>query len=156
MAKSAISFKITGHKRLEANLRAIVARMPLQAAAALLAEAEEIMTVSKRDHVPVAPDGGTLRASGHVNTPEFDRGGISVTLGYGGPAAAYAEAIHEHPSGASPPSWGGTSKRSGGSAGVVLDFHLGGDRTKYLERPLLIAGKGMAARIAKDLNMRAK
>ena len=135
---------IIGEKALQARLRAIAIKVPAKVGAALFQEAEEIMTVSKRDHVPVAPDGGTLRGSGFVNPPEFGLGGdISVTLGFGGPAAPYAEAIHEHPSGASPPTW----------EGKTLDFHLGGDRTKYLERPLLKAVPGMGRRIAKSVGL---
>jgi len=49
--------------------------------------AEEVMTVSK-EVVPV--DTGTLKSSGFVKPPEIAPTHVSVTLGYGGPARAYA------------------------------------------------------------------
>ena len=146
---------ILGQKLLKARLKAIAIKTPAKVGAALYAEAEKIMLISKRDYCPVASgnkggrdsqgrftakaSAGTLRASGFVNRPQYKGADVSVTLGYGGAAAPYAEALHEHPSGASPPSWNGKP---------VLDFHLGGNRHKYLRRPLDKAIPGMARRIA--------
>lgn len=53
---------------------------------------EEVMTAAK-ELTPV--DTGALRASGHVQQPKIDGGKVSVTLGFGGPAVAYAEVVHE-------------------------------------------------------------
>src|SRR5262245_64301186 len=75
---------------------------------ALYQEGERIIAASK-ERVPV--DLGTLKNSGYVAPPEW----LSAThlrceLGYGGAAAAYAAAVHEHVS-------GGGSPRSEGRRG---------------------------------------
>lgn len=59
---------------------------------ALYLEGERIMMVSKH-LVPV--DTGVLRNSGHVAPLTRESGGWLVVLGYGGPAAPYAQAVHE-------------------------------------------------------------
>ena len=138
MAKN---FKITGEAKVIRNLNKLAARAPLGAGAALFQEAEKVMEASKKSFVPL--DKGPLRTSGLVAKPEIMPLGASVTLGYGGVAggnskedlAGYAIAIHEHPSGFSPPSWAGG-----------VNFKRGGP--KYLERPLRAAIPGMAARLA--------
>jgi len=65
------------------------------AAASLYQSAEEIMTESKSNYVPV--DTGALRASGFVQPPIIDDRSISVALSYGGPAVDYALVVHENP-----------------------------------------------------------
>lgn len=60
--------------------------------------------------------------------------GFQVRMSYGGAASAYAEAIHEHESPSSPPSWRGKS----------VNFQQGG--VKYLEKPLKKRANGMLAR----------
>lgn len=103
----------------------------------LFREAEAIMAAAD-PLIPVAPDGGTLKASGHVQLPVVDGNEVSVTMGFGGAASAYAEAIHEHPSPASPPSW----------SGKEIHFSVPGTGHKFLERPFLAAvGDEMNARV---------
>ena len=130
MAKN---FKITGEAKVIRNLNKLAARAPVGAGAALFQEGEKIMAESKESFVPL--DLGALRASGKPEKPVIQPLGASVTLAYGGAAAPYALAIHEHPSGASPPSWSGGVK-----------FKRGGP--KYLEKPIRNAIPGMAARLA--------
>ena len=117
------TFKITGDKELIRTLKRIERRNPVVVAAALFQEGEKIMADSKENFVPV--DLGALKNSGRVSKPELKQP-ISVTLSYGGVAKAYALAVHEHPSGHSPPSWSG---------GVT--FNRGGP--KYLEKPVMEA-----------------
>lgn len=105
---------------------------------ALFVEGERIMTVSKRDFVPI--DFGTLYSSAQVRKPHFRGTRAEVLLGYGGAASAYALAIHEHPSKHSPPSW---------EDGV--SFNVGGP--KYLERPVNDAAKGLAERLGRHLEL---
>jgi hypothetical protein len=62
-------------------------------AATLFERAEYTMTRSKETFVPV--DKGILRGSGYVEPPVIDGLDVSVTLGYGGPAGAYALKQHE-------------------------------------------------------------
>lgn len=61
-------------------------------ASGMYAAGSNLMTQSKAV-VPV--DEGVLRGSGYVTLPEKTARGPVVELGYGGPAASYAERIHE-------------------------------------------------------------
>ena len=63
---------------------------------ALFIEGQKIMTKSKRE-VPV--DDGPLKSSGFVEKPKRTFRAVTVTLGYGGAAKAYALAVHEYPEG---------------------------------------------------------
>ena len=107
--------------------------------AAMRAEAETIMTTSKRDFVPI--ETGVLRASGRVGKVVKLRKTFSITMSYGGAAGAYALAIHEHLSSHSPPSWQG--KR--------IKWSKSGTGPKYLERPIRNAAPQFAANVAKRL-----
>lgn len=89
-------------------------RVERAVAKTLFQEAEKIMTVSKGRFVPV--DEGTLRASGHVDRPQIGPSRISVTLGYGGAASAYALIQHE-----------------------AMNFAHTVGGPKYLERPVMAA-----------------
>lgn len=96
-------------------------------ARAVKKEAETIMTDSKRNYVPV--EDGVLRNSGYVNDPEVARDSVSVEMGYGGAASAYAVVQHEN-----------------------LNFkHRDGRSAKYLEKPLIAAMRGMDERLAKAI-----
>lgn len=90
-------------------------------AAGIYAAGSNLMTQSKAV-VPV--DEGVLRGSGYCTLPEKTARGPVVEIGFGGPAAGYAERIHEvqyrHPQ----------HTRENG----VVD-NCGGD-WKYLERPV--------------------
>jgi hypothetical protein len=100
---------------------------------ALYATGEAIMADSKENYCPVAPDGGVLRSSGHVLPPIRNaEGDLIVTLVYGGPADAYAIAVHEHLSRSSPYSWRIAEQRGDG-----VHFNVGGP--KYLELPVIAA-----------------
>lgn len=89
----------------------------------LYGEAELVMTESKK----IVPfEFGTLENSGYVAQPEVHLGEISVTLGYGGAAMAYALRQHED----------------------LTLHHENGRQAKYLETPLLEASKDMPERIA--------
>ena len=101
---------------------------PRRLAGALYREAESIMTRSKADFVPV--DTGVLKASGHVQPPEITRGRVSVTLGYGGAASAYALVQHER-----------------------TDFHHTVGQAKYLEQPVLEAAAGLGQRVASRMRI---
>lgn len=114
-------------ERVFAELPKVAAR---ELAAALVQEAEQVMTRSKRDFVPV--DLGVLRASGHVAPPDIRGDRVTVTLGYGGAAAAYALIQHER-----------------------LDFnHPRGGQAKYLEQPVLEAAAGLGGRLARRIDMK--
>jgi hypothetical protein len=132
-----ISMHVDGSKEFARMLTVAGVKAPSVLASALYVEAQEIMTEAKQ----AAPiDLGTLRASGHVNKPKVSKTGASVQLGFGGAAAAYALAVHEHPSEHSPPSW-----QSG------VRFNQGGP--KYLERPVREAQKGFADRLARHMKL---
>lgn len=132
-----VTFK--GQDAMNRKIQRIAARFPDKVEAALRIEAELVMTKSKRDFVPV--DLGTLRASGFVEAPQRSGRAVSVVMGFGGPAAAYATAVHETPSGFDPPSW----------EGKTVQFSPKGHGAKYLERPLMDAIPGMPERVAARL-----
>lgn len=156
---SRASLRVIGDDKIQHRLKLLLRLAPGGMAAAMRAEAEAVMRDSKRNYCPVAFDGGALRASGKVGRARISKTlfgvKVEVPIGYGGPSAPYAEALHEHPSGASPPSW----------HGKVLKFHLGpptksegptpsgGSRTKYLERPLMAAQRGLPKRAARRIGL---
>ncbi len=136
-----ISLTITGSEALVAELKRRGLDAKPAAAAALFQEAEDIMGTSKEEYVPT--DDSILKNSGHVAQPDIDSDEISVAMGYGGAASAYALAVHEHLSEHSPPSW-----KTAEAKGRPVRFHPSGRGPKYLERPLLAAASGMAGRLA--------
>lgn len=137
-----IEFK--GQQDVARNLLAIADQLPARAAGALFRRAEAIMADSKENYVPV--DVGVLQSSGHVELPVIDGRDITVTMGFGGSASAYALAIHEHLSEHSPRSW-----RVAEQTGAGVHFSKGGP--KYLERPLMAAERTFLDDIAGDLGL---
>jgi hypothetical protein len=136
------SFRVTGAKELAAKLTRMGRLVQDRMGGALYREANDIMTVSKTNHVPI--DLGPLRRSGHVDSPERKGKRVTATMGFGGPTAAYAVVVHEHPSDLDPPSW---------RAADSVTFSPAGRGPKYLERPLMAAIPGMAERIGKALDI---
>lgn len=88
-----MNIQVRGGVAFQQKLQAAAQESPIALVAALFQEAETVMTLSKRDYVPV--DTGALRTSGHVEPPISIPQGGSVTLGYGGPSAPYAVIVHE-------------------------------------------------------------
>lgn len=84
--------RIEGFTQLQRHLNALPDQMLGALEKALYVEGETVMTRSKQI-VPV--DLGVLRASGHVKRPVTKGTRVTVTLGYGGAASAYALAQHE-------------------------------------------------------------
>lgn len=99
--------------------------------AALYQEALEIMAASK-ELVPV--DTGVLRSSGHVEKPQDDGRGVTVTLGYGGAAQEYALIVHED----------------------LTARHKDGQTAKYLERPMLERQPNVVKNVVAKINRMAK
>jgi hypothetical protein len=97
---------------------------------ALYLEAELIMTDSKTNFVPV--DSGVLRNSGTVQKPTITNQGVTVVLGYGGPAAEYAVIVHEYPP------------------------NVGQGKNKYLSRPLNKAERGLVSRVTENMKRRVR
>jgi hypothetical protein len=131
-----VDLTIKGFSELEKKCKSMIERLEKENMKGMKIEAEKIMTDSKKNYVPV--DKGTLRQTGMVGDPVKSGDDITVTLGYGGAAAAYATALHEHPSDSSPPTW----------EGKELTFTKDGTGPKYLERPLMKAVDGLKERIA--------
>jgi hypothetical protein len=132
---------LTGTESVAAQIREQVATVPPLVGWALHDEALAIMKESKDRYVPV--DLGTLKNSGQVAQPERTRDNVSVEMGYGGAASAYALAVHEHLSPSSPPSW-----QIAEANGHPVQWHKAGTGPKYLERPFLERAKGLAERVA--------
>ena len=119
----------TGIDKLERQLTTTLPKTGVQQMTrALVLEAERVMTISKRDFVPV--DLGTLRGSGHVAPPEISGTRVTVTLGYGGAASAYALIQHER-----------------------TDFHHTVGQSHYLSTPVKAAAAGMGQRLARSMNL---
>lgn len=116
---------VTGTDKVLRNLRLVNVRAPDVFAGALVRQAENMMTRSKTEFVPV--DQGDLRNTGHVQPPVVEGSETSVTLGFGGPAASYAIPQHEN-----------------------LDFKHQVGEAKYLERPVLEASATLAKDLAND------
>ena len=117
--------RIEGLPALKAALAAAGRRGTNALASAMADEADIIMEESKR-RAPV--DRGPLRASGVVLPPEKRGGSVSIEMGYGGAASAYALRQHEE-----------TSYR-----------HTVGE-AKYLERPVLEHAPKLAGNLAKRI-----
>lgn len=103
---------------------------------ALYREAEETMTLSKEQYVPV--DLGVLRASGHVVIP--DGSALEIEIGFGGPAGTGNQ--------------GETNEEGVGYAVYVhedLSAHHDVGQAKYLEVPLMDRVKGMGDRMARRI-----
>ena len=119
--------KVIGLRRLKQQMQ----KFPLLTEQAvrrhLFQLGERIMADSKKNYVPVVT--GALRGSGFVNLPENVGGRVTVTLGYGGPSANYALAVHENP--------------RAGRGGITTTGKLGKNKSrvgqwKYLEIPFRI------------------
>lgn len=119
---------IQGDKEMVQKLKAFAKEFPDKIGKSIYKRAEKVMTVSKREYVPV--DLGILRGTGHVDPPEISGGNVSVQLSYGGPAAPYATEQHEN----------------------ERYIHEHGE-WKYLEKPLMAAARTMANDIARDLKL---
>ncbi|MBC7340892.1 MAG: HK97 gp10 family phage protein [Clostridia bacterium] len=87
-----ITVKVKGTRELRRALEKLGKRTLVEAGKALYAEAELIMTESKKQ-CPV--DTGTLKSTGYVEQPKYSGGQVTVQMGYGGPAAPYAVIVHE-------------------------------------------------------------
>jgi|SRR5689334_1681579 len=127
---------LIGVDKMQKNLAALGELGPPTLAQALYEEANDIITISKEQYVPV--DSGFLRNSGFVDAPE----GLSVTLGYN---AAYALPVHENP-------------RAGHTGGVSpqgqpYKHWAKVGEWKYLETPWKAATAGMADRLAEKLEV---
>ncbi len=138
---------VTGLDALDAALAQFGQKAVEESAILLEVRGETIMGDSKRNYVPVAPDGGTLQGSGIVEKAVIEGENVRVRLVYGGPAAPYAEAVHEHLSEHSPPSW-----KAAESSGRGVHFTQGGP--KYLELPFLKHTADLASWLADELKER--
>lgn len=138
---------LRGGTAMANKLRDIAKRFPDRVASAIYMEANSIMSKSKR-LCPVAPDGGTLRASGTVHKPERKGRQISVLMSYGGAAQDYAIAVHEHLSEHSPPSWIIAEETGRG-----INWNADGTGPKFLEIPINEAMPGMLQRLAARIHL---
>jgi hypothetical protein len=85
-----LRFEITGLDDLKSKIQNAANELPRNAGAALYQFAEDVMSVSKDERVPV--DTGRLMNSGYVALPQQEGNVISVTMGYG---TDYALKVHE-------------------------------------------------------------
>jgi len=121
-----ITVEIKDTKELQRTLEKLDKRAQAELKKALYAEAELIMTESKKQ-VPV--DTGTLRSTGYVKQPEEKGDLVEVEMGYGGPAAPYAIWVHER----------------------TELHHNPPTKAKYLEDPVKTAAPKLPGALAKRL-----
>lgn len=114
MADVRFTIEISGMDKLIEKLGAMGPKVKKAAETELYQIAEEVMANSK-EIVPV--DKGTLMSTGHVDPPVETDKGASINMGYGGPAAPYALAVHEN-------------------LDPRVHWTRPGSGPKYLERPL--------------------
>ena len=136
-----ITFKLKGSKSLASKLEKYTEAASEEVKRTLVSEAEGIMSESKEKFVPVMT--GALRGSGFVEPPKVQGGNMSVTLGFGGPAAPYAVIVHENPRSGKP---GG--KSPGGE--MYKNFSRVG-QWKYLEVPFNKRSKNVGSKIASNI-----
>lgn len=127
MAKT-IEITVSGVPQLKAALAALGSNASDGLSAELYRVGQEVLAESQPE-VPV--DIGTLKASGFVNEPVKNGDEVSVTIGYGGAAKAYALIQHEN-----------------------LTYRHTVGKAKYLEHPFLRAAAGLAETLADRLKRR--
>lgn len=125
---------------LKSALRKIDTSLVTATMGAFLAEAD-LMKEDSMENCPVAPDGGVLRASHEILGPIKEGNEFKLWIQVGGPADDYAQAVHEHLSGHSPPSW-----QKAELEGEGVQFNVGGP--KFLENAVRKALPGLDERIA--------
>lgn len=121
-----IAIDIKGRAEMERAIRTLGENGPKAMALALENEAERIMNQAK-DIVPV--DTTALETSGIVDLPMISGSDVTVKMGFGGAASAYAEVQHEE----------------------LSYYHKPPTQAKYLEQPLQEAAEDMGFRLAKEL-----
>ncbi len=136
---------VTGLDALEQTLQQFGDKAMAESANLLNARAETIALDSKQNYVPV--DKSTLQNTIHAEAPVIEGTQITNRIVAGGPAADYAEAIHEHLSEHSPASW-----KAAVASGKGVHFKQGGP--KFLERPFLEGIKTLGQFIADGLKQR--
>lgn len=134
-------FEFVGLDGVVGRLKILEEAIPELGPKELYKFANIIMTDAKENYVPV--DNGPLRASGMVMEPVIEGRNISVTMGFGGAAEAYALAVHEHLSDYSPPSW-----KKAEASGRGVHFSPAGHGPKYLERPVIAHANELVETIA--------
>lgn len=120
-----VTIQVHGLKELEARLAQLPDAARHALAAGLYQHAHRVMARSAEE-VPV--ETGALRSTGHVEEPAISGDRVSLTLGYGGPAAPYALYVHEN---------------------LQAHHHVG--RAKYLEGPAMELMPELEATVARVL-----
>jgi hypothetical protein len=138
MAKARVILR--GADKLVGNLKTVARKYPEAAMAALFQEGERLRGIV----IPLTPDDkGILRGSFFVNRPVATVRGPSVTVGFGGAAAAYALAQHEGPgASSSPPSWANK---------IVLSYTEPGTGPRFLENGVRELSKDHLERLQKSI-----
>ena len=132
-------FALKGVAEMKGKMLQAAKRQRENAKESLQAHAEEILEDAQENYVPV--DEGNLRDSGAVTVSD----GLRVTIGFGDAAtAAYAAAVHEHPSDFDPPSWRQADH---------VNFKPEGHGPKFLEIPFMAAVGTLPQSLASDLHV---
>lgn len=141
-----IQFTITGDD-LGVNLAEYLDEVMVAAEGAVIEIGNEVMTDSKENYVPI--DSGNLLRSGFVDDPVRTPDSVELVMGFGGAAADYALAVHEHPSDISPYSWLAKEGR-----GEQIQWSKPGTGPKYLQIPFFERAGRMAGDLAEGIRRR--
>ncbi len=127
-----ISVEFKGTEKVMKALQALGERAQKAMGAALYQEGNDILRAAK---IITPVKTGVLKGSGFVGMPQYSGASVTVDIGFGGAASAYAVIQHEE-----------------------LDYkHTPPTQAKYLEQPFMAAAKnGMGQRIANKLQKELK
>ena len=140
------SVTVQGTKGILDALKALGEQAMPALGQSLYEEAEAVMATSKEQYVPV--DTGVLRNTGYVAAPEQLGPLVSVEVGFGGPAAPYALAVHENPRAGKT---GGVSPQ-----GKPYKHWARVGEWKYLETPMKAATAGLLDRLEAKLKAKVR
>lgn len=122
---ASVAVRLVNTEEFNRLLQRRVAQAPEKAAIIAVRWAERVMARAK---VLCPVRWGALRASGHVQAASTRGGVVTVTVGFGGPAAPYAVIVHEN---------------------LRAHHHVG--QAKFLEQATLDIGAVLRAEVASDL-----
>ena len=104
-------------------------------------EAVAVVELARTKYVPI--ELGRLANSGKVSKTTRRGRRITTIVSFGGDGIDYAIAIHENPSGSTPPSW----------IGKEINFSPAGTGPKYLERASRERSSGMTRRLGSQIEV---
>ena len=139
-----MTFSLKGHLTTVSQMREISRIVRKESRVIIRILAEEVVTISKQQHVPV--DRADLMNSGHVVGVVVDGEEIVATISFGGPGIPQAVVIHEFPE-FNPRSWRKTI-----AGGGEIKWNPEGRGPEYLRIPLVEMQETLQERVSQHIN----